>query len=108
LEGDFKSTKSDIKELRKLTTECVKKSESLERDVASIKTGLEEVQRTLKAGGRQVATNGAAGATRHSSADVRLHGCRNRGVARVIPPPPAFFQDLPNQMGFLFYAVQLW
>lgn len=69
LEVDFKSTKSELSELKKTSAQYVKKADSMEKEIQSMKTILEDVQKAVKPGGRPGA-NGAGSTTRHSSSDV--------------------------------------
>lgn len=74
LEADSKSTKSQLGELRKESKECLKRTDSLEKELLSMKTVLEEVQRMVRPGGRQAAA-GTGTASRHSSSDIqRING----------------------------------
>ena len=67
MEGDVKSTKNDVSELKKLAAQWTKKADSLEKEVQGVKILLEELQKTVKSGGGQLASGTTVQAARHPS-----------------------------------------
>lgn len=56
-----------------MTSECTKKTVSLEKEVVAMRTILEDLQRTVKSGGGRQSANGAGAAARHSTPEVCIY-----------------------------------
>ena len=67
--------KKEIGDLKNATAQCTKKVDSLEKEMKSMKTALEDVQKMVRAGGGRSTGNGASGLSRHSSPDVSKLSC---------------------------------
>ncbi len=65
IESNFKG---EISDLKRTTAQCSKKTDSIEKEVRSMKTILEDVQKTVAGGGGGKGSGN--GASRHSSSDV--------------------------------------
>ena len=65
MEGELKSNKSENTELRKLTTQCMKKSDQIEKELQLVKNMLEEIRKMVRSGaGAETAADGGSQTSR--------------------------------------------